>query len=285
MRALIGDAGADGDAVYIASRNRDHVAHAIAALEAGKPVLCEKPFAMNVAEAERIIAISQRRRILCMEAVATPFLPAVSAALHAAQAGRLGRLQRLEASFGYPVGRTTHPRLFEADGGVLADRAVYPLMLAMIAMGMVTSAACQVERDAAGLDVGARFILAHVGGGRSELAVSFVERLDNSLRIEGDIAVVEVAPPLLSARRLNFSGRRQPVSPLWRRLRQGPVIRRIGDASGRALGQWHPYGASPYSHEIEHFTALVRAGAVESPVISHERMLAVVRLVEQARQA
>ncbi len=283
MRALIGDAGADAEAVYIASRNRDHAAHAIAALEAGKPVLCEKPCAMSVAEAQQVIAISKRTGLLYMEAVATPFLPAVSAALQAAQAGRLGALRRLDASFGYPITRAARPRLFEDDGGVLADRAVYPLMLALIAMGPVAAVERAVERDGHGVDVSARFILDHVGGGVSELAVSFDERLDNALRIEGDAGAVEVAPPLLSAQRLLFTTRRLPPSRLWRRLRQGPVIRRLGDASGKAFGQWRPHGPSPYVHEIEHFTALLRSGAAESPVISHERMLAVTRLVEEAR--
>ena len=284
MRALVGDAGAHGEAVYIAGRNRDHAARSIAALEAGRPVLCEKPFAMSLAEAEEVITVSQRTGLLYMEAVATPFLPAVAAALQAARSGRLGGLRRLEASFGYPIGRATHPRLYEADGGVLADRAPYPLMLALIGMGPVVAAAHVVERDEAGLDVAARFTLDHVGGGRSELAVSFEARLDNSLRIEGDAGTVEILPPLLSAQRLRFvSRRRHPPTPLWRRLRQGALIRRLGDASGRMLGQWRPHGPSPYAHEIEHFTALVRAGAVESPVISHARMLAVARLIERAR--
>jgi predicted dehydrogenase len=284
MRMLIGDAGAEGEAVYIASRNRDHAAHAIAALEGGKAVLCEKPFAMDMAEADRIIGLSRRKRLLFMEAVATPFLPAVAAALDAARSGRLGTVHRLEASFGYAIGRPSHPRLFEADGGVLADRAVYPLMLALIAMGPVIAARHEVEHDAGGIDVAARFTLDHLGAGRSELAVSLEERLDNSLRIDGDAGTVEVAPPLLTAQRLRFTPRGRPASsPLWRRLRQHPAIRRIGDLGGRALGEWRPHGPSPYAHEIEHFTALVRAGAVESPVISHERMLAAARLIEQAR--
>lgn len=285
MRALVGDAGeADAEAIYIAGRNRDHAARSVAALEAGKAVLCEKPCAMSAEEAERVISLSKRKGLLYMEAVATPFLPAVSAALQAAQSGRLGAVRRLEASFGYPIGRTTHPRLFEADGGVLADRAVYPLMLALIGLGPVAVVRHEVERGPGGIDVAARFTLDHADGGRSELAVSFDKRLDNSLRIEGDAGAIEVAPPLLTAQRLRFtSRRRRPPSPLWRHIRQDPVIRRLGDASSRALGEWRPHGPSPYMHEIEHFTALFRAGAVESPVVSHERMLSAARLIDEAR--
>jgi predicted dehydrogenase len=287
MRALIGDVGeADAEAVYIAGRNRDHAARSIAALSAGKAVLCEKPCTMTPAEAEEVVAISQRKRLLYMEAVATPFLPAVAAALEAAGSGRLGRPHRVEASFGYKADRADHPRLFEADGGVLADRAVYPLMLALIALGPVRAMRCAVERDAAGLDTAAALVLDHQAGGRSRLAVSLAERLDNSLCITGDAGAVEVQPPLLTAQRLRFTGPDRPeASRLWRRARQNPLLRRLGDLAARGSGRWHPLGASPYAHEIAHFTALHRAGAIESPVVSHARMIEVVRLVAEARRS
>jgi len=287
MRLLIGDVDeAEADAIYIAGRNRDHAARATDALAAGKAVLCEKPCAMSSADAEAVVALSQRTGMLYMEAVATPFLPAVAAALQAAQDGRLGRAARVEASFGYPVDRSTQPRLFEEDGGVLADRAVYPLMLALIALGPVRAMECRVDRDAGGVDIAARFRLDHDGGGRSDLAVSFAERLDNSLRIEGDGGAVEVMPPLLTAQRLRFTGPGQDgASPAWRRFRQNPVVRRLGDVVARGTGQWHPLGASPYLHEIAHFTDLHRAGRIESPVVSHARMIEVTRLVEEARAA
>lgn len=287
MRALIGDVGeGQAEAVYIAGRNRDHAARAVAALAAGKAVLCEKPCAMTPAEAAEVIASSQRTGMLYMEAVATPFLPAVAAALHAARSGRLGRLEHLEASFGYPVDRAAHPRLFEEDGGVLADRAVYPLMLALIALGPVRAMDCQVERDADGIDIAARFRLDHGEGGRSDLAVSFAERLDNGLRIGGDAGAVEVMPPLLTAQRLRFSGPGRRRAPrIWRSARQNPVLRRMTDLAGRGAGRFHPIGPSPYAHEIAHFTELYRTGRIESPIVSHARMIEVVRLVEEARKA
>lgn len=286
MRRLIGDAAEDAaEAVYIAGRNRDHAARSLAALESGKAVLCEKPFAMTVGEAEEIVALSRQKGLLYMEAVPTPFLPAVAAALEAARSGRLGTLHTLEASFGYPISRQSHPRLFQADGGVLADRAVYPLMLALIALGSVERSEATVERDGQGIDVAARFILHHAGGARSDLAVSLGTLLDNSLRIEGDAAAVEVPPPLLGAQRFSVvpPGRSAP-SRRWRRLRQNPLVRRLCDIAGRVGGSYLPHAGAIHVHAVEHFSALFRAGAVESPVVTHERMLTVARLIEEARR-
>lgn len=287
MRTVIGDVPIDeAEAVYIASRNRDHAGHARSALAAGKAVLCEKPFATSVAEVKEIISLSQRSRLLCMEAVATPFLPAVAAALRAAETGRLGVVRHIAASFGYPIDDGSHPRLFEVDGGVLADRAVYPLMLALIGLGPVVAASAEVERDRSGVDIAARFRLDHQDGGQSDLAISFRERLDNSLRITGDAGAVEVAPPLLTGQRLRFTPPTQACAARrWRRFRQSGAGRRLADLGSRIGGGWHSHGGSPYAHEIAHFTALFRAGAIESPVISHDRMLAVARLIEEARQA
>ena len=281
MRALVGDVRQDeADAVYIATRNADHAAQSIAAMEAGRPVLCEKPFALDPRSAAEVIAVSKRTRLLYMEAVATPFLPAVEAALRLAGEGVPGGAPHLRASFGYRVSRSSHPRLFGPGGGVLADRAVYPLMLALIALGPARLADATVERDADGVDVAARLLLDHGAGGRSDLAVSLVERLDNALSIEGAAGGLFVAPPLLAARRLS---RRRPWLPA--RLRQQGLVRRAGDIAARAGPGWHPYGASPYLPEVAHFCGLLRDGANESPVVSHDRMLAVARLVDEARTA
>lgn len=285
MRALTGDVDIDAaEAVYIASRNRDHGRQTRLALEAGKAVLCEKPCVMDPAEAAELISLSQRTGCLYMEAVATPFLPAVATALDAAASGRLGTLTHVEASFGYRVGRAHHSRLFEADGGVLADRAIYPLMLALIALGPVRSMDCQVRRDD-GLDIAARFRLDHLAGGTSDLAVSFAGRLDNSLRIEGTTGAVEVLPPLLKAQRIGFTRPARRRSQPWRSMRQNPLIRRLADLGARGTERWHPFGDSPYAREIAHFTALHRAGAIESPIVSHARMAEAARLIAEARQA
>jgi predicted dehydrogenase len=166
---------------------------------------------------------------------------------------------------------------------VLADRAVYPLMLALIAMGPVVRSEARVERDGSGTDVAAAFALDHAGGGRSELAVSLRERLDNDLRIEGETGAVEVPPPLLSAQRLRFGDPDRRPPDWWRAARQNPLVRRIGDLAARFTDGWHPYDGSPYRHEVDHFADLVRRGIAESPVISHRRMLDVVALIDEAR--
>lgn len=286
MRGLVGDVPLDlADAVYVACGNADHVRQSRLALEADKPVLCEKPFSLRGDEAQALTLLARERGLTFMEAVATPFLPAVSRAINIAATGGIGPIRRLEASFGYPVSRRRFPRLFAPDAGVLADRAVYPLMLARILLGPVTEMACRVDRDRAGVDVAARLSLVHDGGARSDLSVSFVGTLGNDLRIEGADATLELMPPLLTAQRLRLRpADASGPSRLRAALRQNPLLRRIGDVGGRLTGSFHSHGGSIYRHELEHFADLVRKGCVESPVVTHARMVDVVRLIEEARQ-
>jgi len=264
------------DAIYVAGHNMTHAAQSIAALDRGKAVLCEKPFATSLSDSAAVIAAAKRNRALFMEAVAPPFLPAFISAAQRARAQ--GGIWRVKASFGYATSRAEHPGLFGPCGGVLADRAVYPLMLATILLGPVRSSDRAVDRDGDGVDIAARFAIEHEGGGRSDVAVSMVEQLANCLTIETAQGVVQLAPPLLTARRLAVGHRERAFS-------QHPVARRIADFGARLAGGWHGYGASPYLPELNHFCALLRDGRGESPVISFDRMIEVARLVEAARTA
>lgn len=57
------------DAVYIANATAEHATTAIAALEAGKAVLCEKPLSVSADEGERVAEVARRTRNLCMEGI------------------------------------------------------------------------------------------------------------------------------------------------------------------------------------------------------------------------
>lgn len=85
------------DAVYIASPNFAHYRQTLAALAHGKHVLCEKPFALNAAQAERMIETAHARRLVLLEAIRPvydPFLTALRDNLH-----KVGRIRRATFEF------------------------------------------------------------------------------------------------------------------------------------------------------------------------------------------
>ncbi len=135
-----GDLAADPgvDVVYVASIHPDHCATTIAMLEAGKHVLVEKPMALNVAEADRMIGAARRNDRCLMEAMWMRFNPTHVAAFEHIDRGDIGDLRRIYADFSFrlPPG-SDDSRLVDIakGGGALLDIGIYPLTLAWWAFG------------------------------------------------------------------------------------------------------------------------------------------------------
>ena len=135
--------GFDGiDAVYLASPNYAHYDQAMAALEAGKHVLCEKPLALNRAQGEAMLAFARRKGLVCMEAIRPvhdPFLEVIRENLP-----RIGRVRRATFEFcqyssryeKYKAGE--HVNIFDASLGnaALLDLGVYCLHTCVALFGM-----------------------------------------------------------------------------------------------------------------------------------------------------
>jgi len=117
------------EAVYIPLPNGFHAEWSIKAMRAGKHVLCEKPLAMDAAEAREIQAVRDETGMLCLEAFAYRFNPVVAKAIEIARSGVLGELRSSYAVSSYPMGRPYDPdnvRLqAKIGGGALYDMGCY----------------------------------------------------------------------------------------------------------------------------------------------------------------
>lgn len=288
--ALLADSGID--AIYIATEPALHADAVIRALTAGKAVLCEKPCAIDGDQAARIAEAAAATGALFMEAVATPFLPAVAVAVETARGGGLGVPRHLDASFGYPITRASHPVCFAGTGGgVLLDRAIYLVTLSRLLFGPVAAADAAIRRDADGIDIHAAFRLEH-DGGTAQLTASFDARLGNDAAIGCTGGVIRLAEPLLSCERMVMSAARAPAGRvtaaapgLVGRLKERPQVRRARAMAGGLSGQFVPYGASPYAPELAHFRDLVLAGARESPVLPPSLTVEIHRTLSALRGA
>ena len=87
------------DAVYIATPHSHHGEYVRAALEAGKPVLCEKPLVTTHAEGQALVTLARSRGVFLMEALWTRFLPAYDVAARLLQDGAIGELRAMQSSF------------------------------------------------------------------------------------------------------------------------------------------------------------------------------------------
>jgi len=127
------------DAVYIPLPNHLHVPYAIKAAEAGKHVLCEKPIALNAAEARSLVETRDRTGVLIQEAAMIRVHPrwlATRAELAKGSAGKIGELRSIVSSFGYHLRQRDNVRYRrEMGGGTLLDVGFYPVSISRFCFG------------------------------------------------------------------------------------------------------------------------------------------------------
>jgi predicted dehydrogenase len=124
------------DAVYISLPNHLHAEWSIKALEAGKHVLCEKPFAISMEEVDRMIEAADRTGLVLAEAFMYRHHPQSKIVGQWLAEGRLGEVLRISSVFNFSGMEPGNVRLNpEWGGGSLWDVGVYPVSLAQYVMG------------------------------------------------------------------------------------------------------------------------------------------------------
>jgi predicted dehydrogenase len=140
------------DAIYIPLPNGLHARWMLAALRAGKHVLCEKPFTSNAAQAREVEAAAEQAGLVVMEAFHYRYHPLAQRMAELAHGGELGRIQRVETVMCFPLPRFSDIRYdFSLAGGALMDAGCYAVhALRLLAPGdpQVTAArALTMRRD------------------------------------------------------------------------------------------------------------------------------------------
>jgi predicted dehydrogenase len=137
-QALIDDPHVD--AVYISLTNVQHTQWVIAALEAGKHVLCEKPLAMNAEEAHLMMEAAERNKRLLVEAVWTRWQPRMQRMAEVVRSGDLGDVVNISSSFTFQGDLTNNYRSDPTmGGGALLDVGGYQIHLWLMLLGETTT--------------------------------------------------------------------------------------------------------------------------------------------------
>jgi len=116
------------DAIFVATPNGSHLNDVLLAIESGKPVLCEKPMAMNAAECREMVEAARRSNLLLGVAQVFRFERSTATLRERVAAGLIGKPIFARAEFSFPV--RTHPRSWInnrkiAGGGPIADVGVH----------------------------------------------------------------------------------------------------------------------------------------------------------------
>ena len=124
------------DVIYNPLPNHLHAEWSINALEAGKHVLCEKPFALTLAEVDAMIAAAQKTGKVLAEAFMYRHHPQTLKVKELVESGAIGKLQLIRGSFTFSMKRDVDIRLDPAiGGGSIWDVGCYPISYARLIAG------------------------------------------------------------------------------------------------------------------------------------------------------
>jgi predicted dehydrogenase len=187
------------DAVYNALPPNLHARWSIAALEAGKPVLCEKPFTLTVADTQAMLDAEARTGKLLMEAQHTYYHPRHARIREIVQSGMLGKIRHISAQFDVPIPQTSDEIRWNGTvgGGALWDLGVYPVFWLREAMGeepLLVSASHRLHESGADIDTAATFTFA--SGATGAIACSMKRDFTAWLKVEGEAGTLFVNNPL-----------------------------------------------------------------------------------------
>lgn len=175
------------DLIYIATPHAFHFEQAKACILKGKPVLCEKAFTANAAQAEELLKLAEEKQVFIAEAIWTRYLPMSRTIAELVRKGAVGTPYLLSANLGYAI--TNRERLVrpELAGGALLDVGVYTLNFAAMVFGteiLSTISTC-VKMDN-GLDAQDSITLVYPGERMAVLNSSMLARSDRQGIISGD---------------------------------------------------------------------------------------------------
>lgn len=238
------------DVVYIATPHPAHAALAIAAAEAGRHVLCEKPAGMNYAETLAMVEAARRAGVFFMEAFMYRCHPQTAAAVEIVRSGELGRVRLIEASFCFRADYDPRSRLFDPaqGGGAILDVGCYTVsaarLLAAAALGVEVAEPLSVKGSAqvnpAGTDSLATAILEFPGGILARVTAATEMDQPHRVVVQGDEGSLTLDNPW-------FPGSRGGLT-----LRSA-----CGEKTRRRL--FHR-GPDPYAREAATVVAAMRAG-------------------------
>lgn len=189
---------AEVDAVYVSLPNSLHDVWTIAALQAGKHVLCEKPIASDAAEAQEMFDVAQRSGLILAEAFMYRSHPQTLAILDRVREGAIGQLKLIRTSFCYRTTRVRDNIRFSAElaGGALMDIGCYCIDLSRLLAGQEPEAVHAVAQlHESGVDESAAGVLRFPGGILATFTCGMNLHADNTAHICGTEGFIEVPVP------------------------------------------------------------------------------------------
>jgi predicted dehydrogenase len=251
---------ADVDAVYIATLPDSHSFYSIAALNAGKHVLCEKPAGFNLADLDEILVISKTKKLLFMEGMKPPFFPLYTRLREYLLTDPVGDIGYVRAGSSVADCPPEHPN-FNVDlvGGAVMQIGVYEAWLAIDWLGAIKKVQAMGRFGPTGIDMFTIFQTEHING-YAQLYSGF------DLHGKGDALICGTLGHIT-------------IHKNW----WNPAKATINYLDGRTIVIDEPFIAGGLNYEIAHFCSLIHNKQTESTVLTHETSRQMIAMLDAAR--
>ena len=251
------------DAIYVATPHPAHHDNVILALNAGKPVLCEKPFSVNAHEAQAMIDAAARNGVALMEAMWARFLPHYAKVREIVESGVLGPILSIHADHGQRLADQGIARLIEPAlaGGALLDLGIYPISFAHMILGtpaQITSTAVMTDK---GVDAQTSMIFTYQEGAQAVLTTTMIEQTPCRAVVAGLNGWLEID-----------------------RTFYNPAAMRVVLNDGTTTEYPNAYKGHGLREQAEVFEQLVRSGKLESEILTWKATVEIMRTLDTVRE-
>ena len=256
---------ADIDVVYVATPHSAHRAAAGLCLSAGRNVLCEKAFTLNVREAEELVGLAKDGGRFLMEAMWMYCNPLIRRLKALVDDGAIGEVRTVQADFGLagpfpPAHRLRDPA---QGGGALLDLGVYPVSFAHLLLGEPSNVMAKAVLSEEGVDLQTGALLSYDGGALASLHCSLTGGTATIASVTGSLGRIDIP-----------NGFFHPDRFVLHRDGRDPEEFAADPADGPR---------NSLKHEAREVMRALRAGETESPLVPLEGTLAVMRTLDAIR--
>lgn len=250
------------DAIYVATPHPAHVANTILALNAGKPVLCEKPFAVNASEARQMVEASINNNVALLEAMWMRFLPHIFEVRKILASGVLGEIISVTADHGQRLADQGIPRLIEPSlaGGALLDLGIYPVSFAHMVLGVPENVQAAAVMTDKGVDASTSMLFTYASGAQAILTTTMIAQTPCRAVIAGLNGWLEID-----------------------RTFYNPAGMRVHLYDGTTTEYPSKYQGHGLREQAIEFEKIVRSGRYESEHLTHKHTLEIMDLMDQIR--
>jgi predicted dehydrogenase len=256
------------DIVYLGTPHSTHASLAVAALEAGKHVLVEKPLGVNAAEVEHVVAAARAAGRFAMEGMWMKFHPYYRALLDEVRGGSICDVTAVRASFGLPFGERDSSRWSASlASSTLLDQGIYPVTLAHDLLGEPASVLASADLRDDGVDVRVEATLQYAGGRFAHVAASMVGFLEPTAAVSGTRGWIDIA------------------APFWATDRYTRHAGDLGEALMKPVAVSFGREGFGYVPMLRAVDEAVRSGLLEHPIHPFSSTVAVARTLDRIRVA